>query len=139
LSDQAEQSARALPPGLFWRTGQAVKRGFRELAARLWSAFWQIVVVAVIMASLVALADLSLPLALTAFVSFVASVALLPRQDAEQALGAELGRSAVSTRSTSAMQVMAEALPDPVILLNRAGQVLSCNGPARGLFGNSDA
>jgi two-component system phosphate regulon sensor histidine kinase PhoR len=30
---------------------------------------------------------------------------------------------------------MAEALPDPVILLNRAGQVLSLNSPARGLFG----
>ncbi|ODS04025.1 hypothetical protein AUC71_06370 [Methyloceanibacter marginalis] len=29
---------------------------------------------------------------------------------------------------------MAEALPDPVILLDRTGQVLSCNAPARGLF-----
>ncbi len=32
------------------------------------------------------------------------------------------------------MHVMAEALPDPVILLNPAGQVLFCNAPARGLF-----
>ena len=32
------------------------------------------------------------------------------------------------------MRVMAEALPDPAILLNSAGQVLYCNAPARGLF-----
>jgi two-component system phosphate regulon sensor histidine kinase PhoR len=32
------------------------------------------------------------------------------------------------------MYVMAEALPDPVILLDQAGQVLFCNAPARGLF-----
>ena len=32
------------------------------------------------------------------------------------------------------MHIMAEALPDPVILLDRSGQVLFCNGPARGLF-----
>ncbi|MGH6735136.1 MAG: ATP-binding protein [Methyloceanibacter sp.] len=134
MSDRAEQSARALPPGLFWRTGQAIRRGLRELAARLWAALWQIVIVAVIMAALVAIADLPLGLALIAFVSFVASVALLPRQDVDNILEADLGRSTASARSTSAMHVMAEALPDPVILLNRAGQVLSCNGPARGLF-----
>src|SRR5262249_16206750 len=32
------------------------------------------------------------------------------------------------------MYVMAEALPDPAILLDRAGRVLFCNAPARGLF-----
>jgi two-component system, OmpR family, phosphate regulon sensor histidine kinase PhoR len=134
LSDQAEQSARALPSGLLWRAGHALKRGLRHLAVRLWASFGQIVVVAVIMASLVALAGLSMALAITAFASFVAAVALLPRQDIDQALEADLGRPAAAARSTSSMQVMAEALPDPVILLNRAGQVLFCNAPARGLF-----
>ena len=134
MTNQAEQDARGLPPGLFWRAGQAARRGVRELAARLWTSLWQVVIVAVIMSALVALSDLSVPLALTAFVSFVASVALLPRQDVDQVLGPDVPRLVSSVRSTSAMHVMAEALPDPVILLDRSGQVLSCNGPARGLF-----
>jgi len=134
LSNQAEQSARALPSGLLLRAGQAIRRGSRELAARLWSSLWQVVIVAVIMASLVALGNLTLGLALTAFVAFVASVALLPRQEVDHVLDNDLSRSPALVRSTSAMHVMAEALPDPVILLNRAGQVLSLNGPARGLF-----
>ena len=133
-AEQAEQSSRALPSGLLLRAGQAVRRGLRELAARLWTSLWQIVIVAVIMASLVALENLTVGLALAAFVAFVASVALLPRQDVDQVLENDLGHSPASVRSTSAMHVMAEALPDPVILLNRAGQVLSLNGPARGLF-----
>ena len=91
-------------------------------------------IVAVIMASLVALGNLTVGLALTAFVAFVASVALLPRQEVDPVLENDLGHSPASVRSASAMHVMAEALPDPVILLNRAGQVLSLNGPARGLF-----
>ena len=135
MTNQADHSARALPSGALWRAGQAARRALRELAARLWTSLWQVVIVAVIMASLVALGDLSVGLALTAFVSFVASVALLPRQDVDQVLlESELGPSPVTSRTTSAMHVMAEALPDPVILLNRAGQVLSCNAPARGLF-----
>ena len=134
MTNQAEQSARPLPSGIVWRARQAMLRGLRELAARLWTSLWQIVIVAVIMASLVALGDLSLGLALTAFVSFVASVALLPRQEVDPVLEDELGHSVSSVRSISAMHVLAEALPDPVILLNRAGQVLYCNAPARSLF-----
>ncbi len=53
-------------------------------------------IVAVIMASLVALGDLSLGLALTAFVSFVASVALLPRQEVDPVLEDELGHSVLN-------------------------------------------
>jgi len=86
------------------------------------------------MASLVALGDLSVELALTAFVSFVVAVALLPRQELDSALDREFRPSPALARASSPMHVMAEALPDPVILLNRAGQVLSYNAPARGLF-----
>jgi two-component system phosphate regulon sensor histidine kinase PhoR len=67
-------------------------------------------------------------------VSFVASVVLLPRQDGEQALAGAGALPASSQRQTSAMYVMADALPDPAILLDQAGQVLFCNAPARGLF-----
>jgi two-component system phosphate regulon sensor histidine kinase PhoR len=136
LSDQAQQSARALPPGLLGRIGAAVMRPFREVAARLRASLWLIVAVAVIMASLVLIAGLSKAFALIGLASFVASVVLLPRPDAEQALAGALERPAATARSASAMHVMAEALPDPVILLNPAGQVLFCNAPARSLFGS---
>jgi two-component system phosphate regulon sensor histidine kinase PhoR len=123
-----------MPAGLFSRAGHAILRAYREVVARLWSSLWQIVAVAVIMVTLVMLAGLSKALALTAFVSFVASVMLLPRQEAEPALASELRHAAVSARTSLAMQTLAEALPDPVILLDQAGQVLFCNAAARGLF-----
>jgi len=134
LSDQAEQVARALPPRLLERIGAAVMRPFREVAARLKASLWLIIAVGVIMASLVLIAGLSKTLALIGVVSFVASVVLLPRPDAEHALPGALARPAATARTASAMHVMADALPDPVILLNPAGHVLFCNSPARGLF-----
>jgi two-component system phosphate regulon sensor histidine kinase PhoR len=86
------------------------------------------------MASLVTLGDLSVELALAAFAAFVGAVALLPRQDVDPVLDREFQPTPSLTRASSPMRVMSQALPDPVILLNRAGQVLSCNAPARGLF-----
>jgi two-component system, OmpR family, phosphate regulon sensor histidine kinase PhoR len=134
LSDQAERGGRALPAGLFGRIGAAVMRPFREVAARLRASLWLIVAVAVIMASLVLIAGLSKAFALIGLVSFVASVVLLPRPDAEHALTAALERPATTARTAAATHVMGEALPDPVILLNPAGHVLFCNSLARGLF-----
>ena len=134
LSDQAEPGTRTLPPSLFGRAGHAILRGFRVLATRLWASLWQVVAAAVIMATLVTVADLPVALALTAFISFVAAVALLPRQDGDRAFDAAQENAAASTRTASAMHTMAEALPDPVILLNATGQVLFCNAPARGMF-----
>jgi two-component system phosphate regulon sensor histidine kinase PhoR len=109
-------------------------RGVRELGVRLWSSLWLIVAVAVIMASLVIVAHLSLAFAIAALLGFVASVALLPRQDIDEIEAGDFARLSSSSRSGSRMRVMAEALPDPAILLNSAGQVLYCNAPARGLF-----
>ncbi len=134
MSDQAEPGARTLPPSLFGRAGQAVTRGFRVLAARLWASLWQVVAVAVIMAALAAVAHLPVALALTAFVSFVAAVILLPGQDSAQAFNDALESPIALGRTASAMHVMAEALPDPLIMLSSTGQVLFCNAPARGLF-----
>jgi two-component system, OmpR family, phosphate regulon sensor histidine kinase PhoR len=116
------------------RAGAALMRGIQELGERLWSSLWLIVAVAVIMASLVIVAHLSLPFAVAAFLGFVASVALLPRQEVDEAEGSDLARLASATRTGSRMRVIAEAMPDPAILLNSAGQVLYCNAPARGLF-----
>jgi two-component system phosphate regulon sensor histidine kinase PhoR len=134
LIDRVERPASPLAASLPARAGAAVLRGLHELAARLWSSLWLIVAVAVIMASLVVVAHLSLPFAIAAFLGFVASVALLPRQEIDDAEGNELARLTSSARSSSRMRVIAEALPDPAILLNTAGQVLYCNAPARGLF-----
>jgi two-component system, OmpR family, phosphate regulon sensor histidine kinase PhoR len=134
LSDQAEQGSSALAPHVLGRIGAAIMRPCREVAARLRAALWLIVAVAVIMASLVLIAGLSKTFALIGFVSFVASVVLLPRPDGEQALVAAAETATSSSRRASAMHVMAEALPDPVLLLDQAGQVLFCNAPARGLF-----
>jgi two-component system phosphate regulon sensor histidine kinase PhoR len=109
-------------------------RPFREVGARLRAALWLIVAVGVIMASLVLIASLSKAFALIGFASFVVSVVLLPRQDGEQALTGALERPAAAAQTASAMHLMAEALPDPVIVLNPAEHVLFCNAPARGLF-----
>ena len=40
----------------------------------------------------------------------------------------------LSPPAVSAMRLLSEALPDPVILLGPGGHVLFCNTPARGLF-----
>ncbi|HEY6655476.1 MAG TPA: histidine kinase dimerization/phospho-acceptor domain-containing protein, partial [Methyloceanibacter sp.] len=134
MIDRVERPVSPLAASLPARAGAAMLRGLHELAARLWSSLWLIVAVAVIMASLVVVAHLSLPFAIAAFLGFVASVALLPRQEIDDAEGSELAQLTSSARSSSRMRVIAEALPDPAILLNAAGQVLYCNAPARGLF-----
>jgi two-component system phosphate regulon sensor histidine kinase PhoR len=133
LTHQADRAA-PLPVTLPARAAASVMRGLRELGVRLWSSLWLIVAVAVIMASLVIVAHLSLAFAIAAFLGFVASVALLPRQDIDEIETGDLAQLSSSSRSGSRMRVMAEALPDPAILLNSAGQVLYCNAPARGLF-----
>ena len=134
MSDQAEHGVPALARSLLGRVVNAVTSVLRELYTRLWTSLWQIVAVAVIMLSLVLVAGLSKAFALIAFTSFVASVLLLPRHEAEPAQEADAKRPASSGRTAAAMNVMAEALPDPVILLDQSGQVLFCNAPARGLF-----
>ena len=134
LSEQAEHDAGALAPGQLARAGASVLRPVREIGARLKASLWLIVAVAVIMLALVLLAGLPASMALVGLLSFTALVALLPRHGIEQTLDADLARPAVSPRGVSSMQVMAEAVPDPVILLNASGQVRFCNAPARSLF-----
>jgi two-component system, OmpR family, phosphate regulon sensor histidine kinase PhoR len=109
-------------------------RALREVGARLSAALWLIVAVGVIMASLVLIAGVSKTFALIGFLSFVASAMLLPRHDVDHALPSALQSSSRSIPAVAAMNVMAEALPDPVILLGPGGHVLFCNAPARGLF-----
>ena len=135
MSDQLGHSATSLPAGQVTRAWSAVSRGLKEMAARLSASRWLIVVVAVIMVALIAATDLPATVAFMGFLAFVASVALLPRYETDLA-GERLAYPAAAGRAASAMHVMSEALPDPIILLNASGQVLSCNAPARSLFGS---
>jgi two-component system phosphate regulon sensor histidine kinase PhoR len=132
LSDRAEP--RFVVPGLLGRIGQALLRPFREGAARLSAALWLIVAVGVIMASLIVIGGLSKTFALIGLLSFVASVLLLPRHEADQALPATLQATSQSTAAVAAMRALAESLPDPVILLGPTGHALFCNAQARSLF-----
>jgi len=127
------QSIPTIAAGQVSRVWSALLRGLKEVAARLSASRWLVVAVAVIMVVLAAAAGLPPAMALMSFLTFVASVALLPRYESEASEG-RLPYPAAASREASAMQVMAEALPDPVILLNASGQVLSCNAPARSLF-----
>jgi two-component system, OmpR family, phosphate regulon sensor histidine kinase PhoR len=121
-------------PGLLGRIGQALLRPFREIAARLSAALWLIVAVGVIMASLVVIGGLSKTFALIGFLSFAASVILLPRHEADQALPAALQSNSPLMPAVAAMRALAESLPDPVILLGPDGHVLFSNAEARSLF-----
>ena len=103
MTDQVEHEARALRQRRAWRARQVVKRGLHALTAKLWSSFWLIVIVAVIMASLVALGDLSVGLALASFSGFVAAVLLLPIQETDQEEEARYAPSPVVDRGRSAM------------------------------------
>lgn len=132
MSDQAEHGGSALAAGLLARA-HAARRGLREVRARLWASLWLIVAVAVIMVALIGFADLPSSYALAGILGFVALVALLPRPDVEVPV-VTVRHNATASQVTAAMQIMADALPDPAIVLNAAGQVLFFNAPARGLF-----
>jgi two-component system, OmpR family, phosphate regulon sensor histidine kinase PhoR len=134
LTDQVEHDARVLRQRRASHARQVVKRGLNALTAKLWSSFWLTVIVAVIMASLVALGDLSVGLALASFAGFVAAVLLLPHQETDQEEEESFTPSPVVDRSRSLMSAVVDALPDPGILLSPTGQVVFFNAPAKGLF-----
>ena len=134
MTDQVEHDARVLRQRRTWRARQAAKRRVHALTAKLWSSFWLIVIFAVIMASLVALGDLSVGLVLAFFVGFVAAVLLLPLQETDQDEAAAFAPSTAVNRSRSPMSAVVDALPDPGILLSPTGQVVFFNAPAKGLF-----
>ena len=134
MSEQLHHSARTYVPVQVARARGALARAARELIARLSAARGLLVAVAVILAALVALTDLPGFPAVLGYVAFVASVACLPRYTIDASTG-ELVSPAAAPQA-SAMHVMAEALPDPILLLNASGQIVSSNAPARRLFGS---
>ena len=133
MSNQAGHEAGALAQGQLARAWAAILRYSREIAARLKASIWLIVAVGAIMLGLALFAGLPVAMALLGLLCFMTLVALLPRH-ADQSLEAGLAPPAAALRAVSSMQVMSEALPDPVIVLNASGQVRFLNGPARSLF-----
>ena len=125
MSDQAEHGGSALAAGLLAR--------LHEVLARLWASVWLIVAVTAIMVALIGFADLPPLYALAGTLGFIGLVVLLPRPDVEPPV-VTAPHTAMASQVTAAMQIMADALPDPAIVLNAAGQVLFFNAPARGLF-----
>ncbi|MEM8573684.1 MAG: ATP-binding protein [Pseudomonadota bacterium] len=134
LTDQAEHDGRALRQRRSWRARQVARRGLHALTTKLWSSFWLIVIVAVIMASLVALGDLSVGLALASFCGFVVAVLLLPVQETDQEDVASFAPSTSADRGKNSVSAVVDALPDPGILLSATGQIVFFNAPAKGLF-----
>jgi two-component system phosphate regulon sensor histidine kinase PhoR len=135
LNDQVERRVETTAaPSALRRVSFALARIQEEVRARLSASFWLIVAFAVIMAALLAFGEISGSFAGIALAGFIACAALLPRRDAVESLAAGLGLQADALHQASAMEIMAEALPDPAILLNASGHVLFCNSPARGLF-----
>jgi hypothetical protein len=94
---------------------------------------WLIVAVTAIMVALIGFADLPPLYALAGTLGFIGLVVFLPRPDIEPPV-VTTPHTATASQVTAAMQIMADALPDPAIVLNAAGQVLFFNAPARGLF-----
>lgn len=134
MTDRTDHTTGAFQAGPVRRGAHAARRGLREVGVKLSSAFWPIVIVAVIMAVLVALGDLSGRLGLAAFVGFVAAIALLPRQEASEAVAEVFQPLPLIGHRRPSSHAIAAALPDPVILLTATGQVLTYNAPAQGLF-----
>ena len=134
MSDQAERRTSLIAASLPGRAALAFMRGLGELGARLRASLWLIIAVAVIMVSLVAVADLTMSFAIAGLLGFVFSVLLLPRHEQDQAASSIAAQITASARGVTHMQAVAGAIPDPAILLNPTGHVLYCNAPARGLF-----
>ena len=134
MSEQLHHSARTYLPVQVARAWAAMARAALELIARLSAARWLLVAAAVILAALVAFTDLPRFPAVLGYVAFLASVAFLPRYTIDASTGALVSPAAAP--QASAMHIMAEALPDPILLLNASGQILSSNAPARRLFGS---
>jgi two-component system phosphate regulon sensor histidine kinase PhoR len=72
--------------------------------------------------------------AASGMLAFVALVALVPRKATSAAFQSGLNLQPGAEPQWAAMETMAEALPDPAILLNTGGHVLFCNAPAKRLF-----
>jgi two-component system phosphate regulon sensor histidine kinase PhoR len=133
LSDQAQRHIDVrLGPDLHQGTGK-VARALESLTARIRASLWLIVIAGVTAVTLVAFGVPAWQAA-AGLLAFVALVASVPRGAASGTFQSGLNLQAGAKQLSSAMETMAEALPDPAILLSATGQILFCNAPAKRLF-----
>ena len=108
-------------------------RALESLTARIRASLWLIVIAGVTAVTLVAFGVPAWQAA-AGLLAFVALVASVPRGAASGTFQSGLNLQAGAKQLSSAMETMAEALPDPAILLSATGQILFCNAPAKRLF-----
>jgi two-component system phosphate regulon sensor histidine kinase PhoR len=133
LNDRAE---RDIDIPLTPETGEeagTIARVLDIVTARIRASLWLIVIAGVIAVGLV-LFGVPAWRAVAGLLFIVALIAVVPRKPDSDILQSSLEQQAAATQRSSAMELMAEALPDPTILLNASGQVLFCNAPAKRLF-----
>ena len=117
LRDAGLPASRATPSPLMAQWSERLRRAAIILVAG-----------ALALGALVVFGDVSFPRALAVFVCLVAG-ALIPWQlhDAEQARGEGIGTAPVET---PVVRAVVEGMPDPAVLLDRAGRVLHFNTAA---------
>ncbi len=109
-------------------------QSFYELGIRFRAAIWQIVAVAAILATLVAETDLPLLYGLAGFLVFLVCVGAAPRNLSLEEERPATPRKRRSGAAQVSLDLIAEAYPDPAVLLDSAGHVLFYNAPARAAF-----
>ncbi|XSG83493.1 MAG: ATP-binding protein [Methyloligella sp. ZOD6] len=108
-------------------------QSFYELGARLRAAIWLIVAVGAILGVLVAETDLPLLYGLAGFLVFLVCVGVAPRNLSLEERR-DSPRKHQSGRGEISLELVAEAYPDPAVLLDSAGHVLFYNAPAGANF-----
>ena len=133
MNDRAERDIDIPVTPEMGEGGRTIARVLDIVTARIRASLWLIVIAGVIAVALV-LFGVPVWHAVAGLLAIVALIALVPRKSGSDILQPALDRQSAATQRSSAMELMAEALPDPTILLNATGQVLFCNAPAKRLF-----
>jgi two-component system phosphate regulon sensor histidine kinase PhoR len=133
LNDRAERDIDIPVTPEMGEGDRTIARVLDIVTARIRASLWLIVIAGVIAVALV-LFGVPVWHAVAGLLAIVALIALVPRKSGSDILQPALDRQSAATQRSSAMELMAEALPDPTILLNATGQVLFCNAPAKRLF-----
>jgi two-component system phosphate regulon sensor histidine kinase PhoR len=99
---------------------------------RLTARLALLVIVAVVLIALVVAGQLQFGIAVIALMVIVGAAALLPQVESEG--GAPSGPAGVQPISDSALQLFADALPDPCVVLDRRSVLIHRNRPAAQQF-----
>jgi len=99
----------------------------------LWQCLWLIAAAAVVIASFVAAGNLSPLLAAIGFVVFAVATLFAARVACMTPSPMPSSQAAVEKTDRSQLQAIIDALPDPVVALDRTGVVVALNGRAQAM------